>query len=431
MTMKTDKEINSSESAGMNRREFVKTAGAATAGLLLVTPEIAFGTAANSALQLGMIGCGGRGSSVAETFVTRAGVRVAALADLFQDQLDQARAAFDKFNATQKHAAIDTKRIYKGPQAFKDLCSSDVDVVLISSPPWFHPTHLEAALAAKKHVYCEKPVATDVRGCRKVQDLAKKVDAKQSVHVGFQIRYSPEYREMTKRIHEGAIGEIASVEAYYLAGDLPRRPTQGMSPETAMVRNWVFYKALSGDVLVEQNIHIIDWINWVLKAKPEKVYATCGRKVRVDIGDVNDHFVTIYQYPGGISAGFQSTQYLPKWADVCVRFLGSKGFAEAHYSGGIFISGANEWKAQPPAATSASQRPEVDPLSEATPEKVKSFIENIKNGKFENQIAQGAESTLSAIFGREAAYRRKEMTWAQMEKSNQQWKTPVDVLKIT
>ena len=431
MTIKTDKDLHISDSAGMDRREFVKTTSTAAAGLLLVSPKIAFGTAANSALQLGMIGCGGRGSSVAETFVTRAGVRMAALADLFQDQLDRARSDFDKFNAGQSHAAIDAKRIYRGPQAYKDLCSSDVDVILISSPPWFHPTHLEAALAAKKHVYCEKPVATDVHGCKRIQELAKKVDAKQSVHVGFQIRYSPEYKEMTRRIHEGAIGEIASVEAYYLAGDLPRRPTQGMSAEAATVRNWVFNRALSGDVLVEQNIHIIDWINWVLKSKPQQVYGVCGRKVRVDIGDVNDHFVTIYQYPGGISAGFQSTQYLTKWADVCVRFLGSKGFAEAHYSGGIFISGANEWKAQPPPATSAQQRPEVDPLSEATPEKVKSFIGNIKSGNFENQLAQGAESTLSAILGREAAYRRKELSWAQMERANQQWKMPVDVLKIT
>jgi predicted dehydrogenase len=286
-------------------------------------------------------------------------------------------------------------------------------------------------MAAKKHIYCEKPVATDVRGCNKVLELATKVDPKQSIHVGFQIRYSPEYLELTRRIQNGDIGTIASVQAYYLAGDLPRRKTDGLSPDAAKLRNWFFDRALSGDVLVEQNIHIIDWINWVLKAKPEKVYATCGRKVRTDIGDVNDHFVTIYQYPGSINVGFQSTQYLPKWADVVVRFLGSKGFAEAHYSGGVFISGQNEWKAQPPAPTAERQRPEVDPLSEATPEKVKSFISNIQSGKYENQLQQGAESTLSAMMGREAAYKRKEMTWEQLKKSNQQWKMPVDVLKIT
>lgn len=430
MTTKSINESIGNGSAAMDRREFVKAASAVTAGLLLVKPEIAFGTAANSTIQLGMIGCGGRGTSVAESFVTRAGVRMAALADVFQDQLDRAKSAFDKFNASNGHAAIDAARIFKGPRAYKDLCASDVDVVLISSPPWFHPEHLETALAAKKHIYCEKPVATDVRGCNKVLELAAKADPKHSVHVGFQIRYSPEYLEMTRRIHDGAIGAIASVQAYYLAGDLPRRDTKGLPADTAKLRNWVFDRALSGDILVEQNIHIIDWINWVLKAKPEKVYGTCGRKVRTDIGDVNDHFVTVYHYPGGITAGFQSTQYLPKWADVVVRFLGSKGYAEAHYTGGVFISGDQAWKAAPSAASAARQRPEVDPLSEATPEKVKSFIENIKSGKFENQIQQGAESTLSAMMGREAAYRRKEMTWDQIRKSRQQWKMPVDVMKI-
>lgn len=428
MTMPSNKDQINEARAGMGRREFVKTASAATAGLLLVTPEIAFGTQASSTLQLGMIGCGGRGTAVAGDFVNRAGVRVAALGDLFQDQLDIAKARFDKLNGAKGHAAIDAKKVFKGPRAFQELSASDVDIVLVSTPPYFHPEHLETALAAKKHVYCEKPVATDVRGCRKVQELAKKVAGKQSVHVGFQIRYSPEYKELTRRIHEGAIGEIATVQGYYFAGDLPRRqPTQGMDGK---LRNWVFDRVLSGDVLVEQNIHIIDWINWVLKARPEKVYATAGRKVRLDIGDVSDHFVTTYFYPGNIRVGFQSTQFLPKWGDVCVRFFGSKGFAEAHYSGGVFISGANEWKMETPPATAARQRPEVDPLAEATPEKVKAFVEGIKSGRFDNQLEQGAESTLSAILGRTAAYKSKELTWDQLLKSNLQWKTDVNIEKL-
>lgn len=431
MCAKSKNELSSGNGAGLDRREFVKSAGVATAGLLLVKPEIAFGTRANSTLQLGMIGCGGRGTSVAESFVGRAGVRMSALGDLFQDQLDTARAKFDTLNFGQGHAKIDTGRTFKGPRAFVELSSSDVDVVLISSPPYFHPEHLEAAIDAKKHIYLEKPVGTDVRGCKKVLDLAKKVEGKQSVHVGFQIRYSPEYKEMVRRIHEGAIGDIASVQSYYLAGDLPRKAKPGMSPQEAKIRNWFFDRALSGDILVEQNIHILDWINWTLKSRPEKAYAVAGRKVRTDIGDVSDHFVTVYRYPGDINVGFQSTQYLPKWADVCVRFLGSKGFAEAHYSGGIFIAGDNAWKAVPPAPTSANQRPEVDPLSEATPEKVKAFVESIKSGQFHNQLAQGAESTLSAILGRQAAYEGRELSWEQVVKSGQQWRADINLEKIS
>jgi myo-inositol 2-dehydrogenase / D-chiro-inositol 1-dehydrogenase len=419
----------SNESNKLDRRDFMAAAGAATAGLLLVKPEIAFGTRANSTMQVGLIGCGGRGSAVTGDFVGRAGCRVAALGDLFQDALDKAKANFDAANQKQGKATIDAKHLFKGPKSCQELCNSDVDVVVIGTPPYFHPDHLEVAVQAKKHIYLEKPVATDVRGARKVMDLARKADPQKSVHVGFQIRYSPEYREMTRRIHEGAIGDIASVQAYYLAGDLPRRPA-GASPMETKLRNWFFDKALSGDVLVEQNIHIIDWINWVLQAKPEKAFGTAGRKVRTDIGDVNDHFVTVYKYPKGINVGFQSTQYLPKWGDVVVRFMGSKGFAEAHYSGIVQIVGANEWKAAPPPATAARQRPEVDPLAEATPEKVKSFVGNIQAGKYENQLVQGAESTLSAILGRQACYKGKEMTWDQVFKSNQTWKTDVIVEKL-
>jgi myo-inositol 2-dehydrogenase/D-chiro-inositol 1-dehydrogenase len=415
----------------VTRRDFVQTAAGAAAGLMLVRPEIAFGTRANSTLQLGMIGCGGRGTSVAESFVGRAGVRMHALGDLFQDQLDRARGHFDKLNGSQSHARIDVGRIFKGPRAYQDLAASDVDIVLVSTPPYFHPQHLTAAVGAKKHVYLEKPVATDVAGCRKVQELAKKVEGKSSVHVGFQIRYSPEYRELVRRIHEGAIGDIGSVQGYYLAGDLPRRQMPGASAQELKLRNWFFDRVLSGDVLVEQNVHIVDWINWTLKARPEKAYAVASRKVRVDIGDVNDHFVAVYQYPGDIHVGFQSTQYLPKWADVAVRFLGSKGYAEAHYSGGVFITGQNEWKAEPPPATAERQKPEVDPLSEATPEKVKAFVESITSGRFHNQLAQGAESTLSAILGRQSAYESKEMTWDQVLKSNQAWKSDVDVDRLT
>jgi len=136
--MSTAKNISNNPSAGgMDRREFVKSATAATAGLLLVSPEIAFGSRANSTPQLGMIGCGGRGTSVSEAFVTRAGVRLHALGDLFQDQLDKAKAKLDELNQSQGHATIDASKMFKGPRSCNELVSSDVDIVLISTPPTF------------------------------------------------------------------------------------------------------------------------------------------------------------------------------------------------------------------------------------------------------------------------------------------------------
>ena len=241
----------------MDRRKFVKT-GTATAGLLLVAPEIAFGSRANSTLQLGLIGCGSRGTSVGSSFVTRAGVRMSALGDLFQDRLDQAKTKFNRLNRSYGQTKLDASKIFKGPEAYRKVCGSDVDIVLMANTPYFNPLHLEMAIAAKKHIYMEKPVATDVAGCMKIQSLAARVDGRQSVHVGFQLRYSPEYREMVRRIQAGAIGNIACVQGYYLAGDLPRKAKSGMSTEEAKIRDWVFDRVLSGDILVEQNIHILD-----------------------------------------------------------------------------------------------------------------------------------------------------------------------------
>lgn len=412
----------------MDRRQFVKNGTVAAAGLMFVKPGTAFGSAANSALQIGMIGPGGRGSSVAEDFVRSTNTRVTALADVFDDQLAAAVKLFDgKATSMGQAAALTPNRLFKGPTAYQDLCKTDVDIILVSTPPWFHPEHVSAAVASGKHVYCEKPVATDVYGCKQVQATSRKVTNRQMVHVGFQIRYSPPYKEMTRRIHEGALGGVVCAHGYYFAGDLPRHAKPGMSPTEAKIRDWFFDKALSGDVLVEQNIHILDWINWTLKARPERVEASAGRKVRTDIGDVNDHFVTTYFYPNDVRVSFASTQFLPKWGDVAVRFFGPKGMAEAHYNGNIFIVGApeSEWRATA-AAPSGEVRPEVDPLGPATSEKAKAFVDGVLAGRFENQLDQGAESTLTAIMGRTAAYTGREQTWDQFMKSDHRWPVKIN-----
>lgn len=408
----------SEERKSMHRREFFKSTAAATGTLLFVKPETAFGSAANSALQLGIIGCGGRGTNVAENFVEHTNTRVTALADLFQDRLEASRAHFDKIQAAKNAGKI--SKTFKGPRAFEELAKSDLDVVLISSPPYFHPEHLEAVVAAKKHVYLEKPVSTDVQGCKKVMEIARKAQDNLSAVVGFQIRTGPHFLELTRRLHDGAIGEIALAQGFYFAGDLPRKAKPGMSKEEARIRGWVFDRVLSGDILVEQNVHIVDIFNWVLKAHPVRAWATGGRKVRTNVGDVWDHFVVTYVYPNDIRANFMSTQFLPQWGTVCARFFGNKGYSEEFYSEGIRIKGDNPWEAGADKAAPGT-KPEIDPLSDATPEKVKAFERSIRGGKFLNELNQGAESTLSAILGRNAAYEGREMTWNELLASGQQW----------
>ncbi|UCF37171.1 MAG: Gfo/Idh/MocA family oxidoreductase [Acidobacteriota bacterium] len=417
----------SHKNQSLGRRDFVKSSVAATSSLLLVKPETAFGYAANSTVSIGLLGCGGRGGSVASDFVNNTDSQVTALADMFTDRLEATREHFDKLQAEKGRKKV--SKLFKGPESYLEIVDSDVDMVLIASPPYFHPQHAKASIDAGKHTYLEKPVATDVRGCMEVAALAAKAEGKVNVHVGFQIRYGSHFAEQTRRIHEGALGDIACVNGFYFAGDLGRRSGEGMSAAELKLRNWVFDRALGGDIMVEQNIHIIDVYNWVLNAHPLRAEATAARKVRTDIGDVSDHWIVTYYYPNDVRASFMGTQFLPQWGSVEWRFFGPKGFSEAAYSGGLRIVGENAWVAGADAAA-GDKAPEIDPLGDATPLKAQAFVDGIKNGKYDNQLKQGAESTLSAILGRQAAYEGRELSWGELLASDQHWQTDVDIANL-
>src|SRR5580704_13514611 len=178
---------------GIGRREFIgtaaRTAGAAAAvgGVMFIPAARVWGTEANSAVRVGLLGCGGRGTEDATNMFETGGARVVALADMFQDQLDVARAGFDKMQAAKGYAAIDAAQCFVGPRAFEQIAhSKDVDAIVVASPPYFHPQHLEAVVAGGKHVYCEKPVAVDVPGAKKVVEIGKRAEGKLSLDVGFQ-----------------------------------------------------------------------------------------------------------------------------------------------------------------------------------------------------------------------------------------------------
>ena len=412
----------------IGRRDFFKSSVAATGGLLLTKAETAFATPANSILNLGILGCGGRGNNVAGVFVEHSNTQVVALGDLFDDRLEKTRHRFDGLQ--QERGRSKVQKIFKGPDAYLEIMESGIDAILITSPPYFHPLHLEAAIEAGKHVYLEKPVATDVHGCLKVAGLASKVKGKLSAEVGFQIRSGPHFAELTRRLHQGSIGEIACAQGFYLASDLPRKARPGMSPLESRVRDWVFDRVLGGDTLVEQNVHIVDVFNWVLKAHPLRASATAGRRIRTNIGDVSDHFVVTYHYPKDVNVSFMSTQFLPRWGTVGWRFFGSEGYSEAFYSGGLRIYGENAWEAGA-SDVPAGTRPEIDPLADATPEKVKAFVADIGKGRFHNQLKTGVDSSLSAILGRQAAYEGHNISWGELLAADQSWDAGIDLKQLT
>jgi predicted dehydrogenase len=412
----------------MDRREFLGSAAAA--GLMIIKPELVRGTAANSAVRLGLLGCGGRGTADATGMVTNAGARVAALADMFPDQLEKAKKHFDDLASKNGYAGVDASQVFRGPNAYQEIAhSKEVDGLVIVSPPYFHPDHLEAAVDAGKHVYLEKPVAVDVPGAKRVMRAGEKANGKLSLHVGFQLRHSPPLAEMVKRVHAGAVGEIASAATHYHAGALRRPDWANASPNERRVRNWVWDRTLSGDILVEQAIHVVDICNWTLKAHPMKAIGIGGRKPRTDHGDAWSHFDVTLIYPGDIHVNVYHTQFLKGWSDVGQRFFGSKGVAEAHYSSPVRITGDEPWEWTPPSESANPNRP-PSANERANPEKYKAFVESISSGKFDNQATRGAESALSAMLGREAAYEGREVTWDKLLKSRKVWDPKLDFHKL-
>src|SRR5215470_145424 len=308
----------------VTRRKFIAVA-AGTAGAMLIKPSLVRGTAVNSAVRVGLLGCGGRGTEDASNLVDTGGARVVALGDMFQDQLDIARKHFDEMQQGKGYAALDASQLFVGPDAYQQIAASnEVDAIVIATPPYYHPQHLDAAVAARKHIYLEKPVAVDVPGALKVIDIGKRADSKLSLDVGFQIRDCPPFVELVNRIHNGALGNIVCGEAHYLTGYIERRGWPKASPIERRLRNWVYDRTLSGDIIVEQNIHVVDICNWILRAHPQKATATGGRAGRPAAdGDVFGNYNVMFHYPTNVDVTFSSTQFAKGWWDVSERFFGT------------------------------------------------------------------------------------------------------------
>ena len=246
----------------------------------------------------------------------------------------------NKLNTAKGLPEIPKTNIYQGSKAYLALLNNkDVDAVLISSPCYSHPGYIEAALAAGKHVYSEKPVAVDVAGCEQVIRLGEMAKGKLSLAIGFQIRFASAYVEMVRRIQQGDLGEIINAQLYYFAAGLPVKPYNNMSYDEARIRNHYHFQALSGGNLVDQGIHMVDVCNWALKAHPLKAIGTGGKKGGSDFGDTWTNYQVLYEYPDNVNVSFHNTQQGTQSGDVCARFIGTKGIAEAHYSGGVFITG--------------------------------------------------------------------------------------------
>ena len=377
------------------RRAFLATAATA-ATFAIVKPSIVFGAEANSLLEIGLIGCGGRGSWIANLFAESGKYRLAACADYFQDKAD---AVGDKFR-------IDASRRYTGLSGYKRLLDSKLDAVVIETPPYFHPQQAADAVDAGKHVYLAKPVAVDAPGCQTVADAGKRATARRQVFlVDFQTRANKHFREAIGQVHQGAIGPLVMAEAYYpWSGG--GRGTPPSKPEEQL-RTWYYVLPLSGDFIVEQSIHALDMATWVINADPIRARGTGGHKVR-PANSIYDHFALAYEFPGNLTLSFTCIQSIPMVKnEIRVRAFGAGGFIDADYYTGVLLRGQE-----------TAVRGEVGDLyKEGTVVNINEFHDAVTKGDCSNPtVAPSVRSNLTAILGREAAYRRTELTLKSLMK---------------
>lgn len=410
----------------LNRRNFIKGTAAVSA-ITILNPMTVFGTRANSAIRMGIIGTGGRGLSVIGAMSANNNIHIAAAADLFEDKLTAGIKEINSLNQAKGFPAINKSNLFIGSKAYLRLLESkDIDAVLISSPAYTHPEFLEAAVNANKHIYCEKPASVDVAGCKRIERAGARVNGKLSIVIGFQIRHASAYAGMVKQIHEGAIGDVINAQLYYLSSGSPFKPFENVSDDEVMIRNQYKFTALSGGILLDQGIHMIDVCNWALQSSPLSARGFGGRKGAISYGDTWTNFEVAYQYPGDINVSLHCSQVGTTFGDVCARFIGTKGIAEAHYSGGVFIEGANSWDSGILRNSQTVLSPDLiakgatgQALFDSDKNKGQSFIESIESGNYLNQTVQASTSTLSAIMGRNAAISNQEMTMEEIRFSDE------------
>jgi len=398
-----------------SRRDFLRTSTVATAGLgalstLVLSPRAFAGN--DETIRVGLVGCGGRGTGAAtQALSTEGPVKLVAMGDAFADELEQSLKGINGALGTRaaERVAVAPENRFVGLDAYQKVIASDVDLVILATPPGFRPVHFEAAVNAGKHVFMEKPVATDAPGVRKVLEACKKAKEKDlKVGVGLQRHHEASYLETLKRVHDGAIGDVIALRVYWNSGGVwePRKTREQCKSEMEyQIRNWYYYNWLCGDHICEQHIHNLDVGNWVMNGYPVECHGMGGRQVRVDsrYGEIYDHFAVEYTFANGAKMFSQCRHIHNCWNSVSEHAHGSRGTADL--SGARITSGDDKWRFS--GQKKNPYQVEHDDLFAA-----------IRKGTPYNEGENGAFSSLTAIMGRMAVYSGKPVSWDDALKSN-------------
>jgi predicted dehydrogenase len=392
-------------STDISRRSFLKksTAVSAATTFTIIKPELVRG-AGDDKLKIGLIGCGGRGTEAAQqTLYGNENVELVAMGDVFEDHLEK---SLDQIRNSKKYPSIaskvkvDPEHHFVGFDAYKKVLASDIDIVILATPPGYRPIHFEAAVEAKKHVFAEKPFGTDPVGVKRFMAAAKKSEElKLTVMSGAQRRAQKEYVETIDKIKNGEIGDVVATYAYWVGSPViqqkERDPNWG--DMEWQHRAWYSFVWICGDQIVEQHLHNIDVCNWVMGTHPAKVFASGGAiwRPREEIyGNIYDHIDADFVYPNGVHMSSHCRQF-PRgsYQNISELVVGSKGRSNCKDMG---------------------TRGE-DPY-------VQEHINMLKSirgqGPYINQGMTVAESTMTCIMARESAYSGQEITWEQIMNSN-------------
>jgi len=416
---------------GFTRRQFLRTSSIAMASAAAISQfpfvHVAQAAASDMQVKIGLIGCGGRGTGAAlnamgaatrviypsagyhtedaaeNSKIARPNIQVVALADLFEDRLNTCKAQLEKVGCN-----IPKERCFVGFDAHKQLLAlAEVNYAILATPPHFRPAHLKAAIEAGKHVFMEKPVAVDVPGVKTVIAAGELATQKGlGIAAGTQRRHQKSYVETIKRIRDGAIGEIVYARCYWNGGEIwvvQRQP--GWSDLEWQLRNWNYFTWLAGDHYVEQHVHNLDVMNWVIGTHPIRAIAAVGgRQVRTKEvhGHIFDHFAVEYEYPNGVRMFSQARQI-----DGCDNLVGEA------VVGSLGISNCQDFIKPRSGAAWRYEGENTNPYEQEHQD----LIASISAGKPINDALAIAESTMTGILGREAAYSGKAITWDEAMKS--------------
>jgi predicted dehydrogenase len=418
-----------SSSTPSNRRTFLKTTAAisATAALAHV-PTFAHADGNNQSLKIGLIGAGGRGTGAAQqAILADRDCKLWAVGDAFEDRVTGCLQQLRQRPNLANKIDVPRERQFVGFDAFTQVINSGVDVVLLCTPPHFRPMHLEAAVRARKHIFCEKPMAVDAPGVRRVAALAAAArEARLSVVAGFCWRHYTPMKETVSRIHDGAIGDITALHTNYLTGALwHRERTAGMSDMEWQMRNWPYFTWLSGDYNVEQHCHSLDKIMWVMRNTPPlRAYGVGGRQTRTgaEFGHIFDHMAVVYEFANNVRCFAFCRQQVGTHGETTDHVIGTRGKAnllgvnqEARNWPPYSITGENAWRL--PAAT---QRAAIDMYQQEHNE----LFASIRSGNPINDIDWMHKSTMLAILGRMVCYTGQMITWDQAMNSTESLAPP-------